>query len=184
MPLLWGCLLVFASFAVAAFPAGQPPPGAAQQPLDVIYVPTPTAVVAQMLSMARVGLGDVVHDLGSGDGRIVISAVRDFGAARAVGFEIDPQRIKEATENARAAGVADRVRFITQDLFAADLSEATVVTLYLLPKLNERLRPKPRALKPGTRIVSHNYAMGDEWKPSRTVVAAGSLVHFWTVPRR
>jgi len=151
--------------------------------LDVIYVPTPAAVVQRMLTIARVRPGDVVYDLGSGDGRIVIAAVRDFGAARGVGIELDPQRITEANANAAVAGVADRVRFVQQDLFEADFSDATVVTLYLLPAINLRLEPRIKALKSGTRIVSHNYDFGPGWKPAQTVVVDNNLIHFWTVPK-
>lgn len=156
----------------------------ASQPLDVIYVPTPAEVVKQMLSTAKVAAGDVVFDLGSGDGRIPIAAVRDFGAARGVGIELDPQRVAEARANAAAAGVSDRVQFLQQDLFKADLSDATVVAMYLLPAINARLQPTLRALRPGTRIVSHNYDMGQAWKPAKTLVVENSLVHFWTVPKR
>lgn len=156
----------------------------AQQPLDVIYVPTPEAVVRHMLTTAKVSGGDVVYDLGSGDGRIPIAAVRDFGAARGVGIELDPARIAEARVNAVAAGVADRVHFLQQDLFAADLSEATVIAMYLLPALNARLVPVLKALKPGTRIVSHNYDMGPAWPPATTVVVENSKVHAWVVPGR
>ncbi len=155
-----------------------------QQPLDVIYVPTPAAVVKKMLETAKVGPGDVVYDLGSGDGRIVISAVRDFGASRGVGIELDPQRNVEARRNAAAAGVADRVKFVERDLFTADFSPATVIALYLLPGMNVRLQPSLKALKAGTRIVSHNYDMGPGWKPARSFVVDNSLVHFWTVPKR
>ena len=154
------------------------------KPLDVIYVPTPDSVVKAMLATAKVGPGDVVYDLGSGDGRIPIAAVRDFGAARGVGIELDPQRVAEARANAVAAGVNERVRFVQQDLFEADLSQATVVAMYLLPAINARLLPTLRALKPGTRIVSHNYDMGPGWKPSKTFVVDNNVVHFWTVPRR
>jgi len=156
----------------------------AQQPLDVIYVPTPTEVVRQMLTTAKVGRGDIVFDLGSGDGRIPIAAVRDFGAARGVGIELDPQRIAEARANAEAAGVSDRVVFLQQDLFEADLAEASVIAMYLLPAMNARLQPRLRSLKAGTRIVSHNYDMGPAWKPAKSFVVENSLVHFWTVPRR
>lgn len=154
------------------------------KPLDVIYVPTPDSVVKAMLATAKVGPGDVVYDLGSGDGRIPIAAVRDFGAALGVGIELDPQRVAEARANAVAAGVSERVRFVQQDLFEADLSRATVVAMYLLPAINARLLPTLRALKPGTRIVSHNYDMGPGWKPSKTFVVDNNVVHFWTVPRR
>jgi len=156
----------------------------AQQPLDVIYVPTPTEVVRQMLTTAKVGRGDIVFDLGSGDGRIPIAAVRDFGAARGVGIELDPQRIAEARANAEAAGVSDRVVFLQQDLFEANLAEASVIAMYLLPAMNARLQPRLRSLKAGTRIVSHNYNMGPAWKPAKSFVVENSLVHFWTVPGR
>ena len=131
---------------------------------DVYYVPTPEEVVIEMLQMAHVTQNDIVYDLGCGDGRIVITAAKVFGA-RGVGVDIDPVRIKESNENARKAGVTDRVKFIEQDLFKADISEATVVSLYLYPELNLRLRPKLfRELRPGTRIVSHEFDM-DDWKP-------------------
>jgi len=156
----------------------------AQKPLDVIYVPTPTEIVRQMLITAKVGRGDVVFDLGSGDGRIPITAVKEFGAARGVGIELDPQRISEARANAVAAGVADRVVFLEEDLFESNLSEATVVAMYLLPHMNVRLQPRLRSLKPGTRIVSHNYDMGAAWKPAKSLVVDNNLIHFWTVPRR
>jgi SAM-dependent methyltransferase len=172
----------------AVVPAGLASSTSAQlqpsQPLDVIYVPTPTEVVRRMLATSRVGQGDVVFDLGSGDGRIPIAAVKDFGAARGVGIELDPQRIAEARANAIAAGVSDRVEFLQQDLFEADLSSGTVIAMYLLPAMNVRLQPKLRALKPGTRIVSHNYDMGAAWKPARSFVVDNNLIHFWTVPKR
>jgi ribosomal protein L11 methylase PrmA len=134
--------------------------------------------------VARVGKGDVIYDLGSGDGRIVISAVKDFGAARGVGIDIDPERIAEASANARLAGVADRVTFLNQDLFTTNFSDATVVTLYLLPSLNLKLRPKLLSdLRPGTRIVSHAFDIGD-WVPEQTIDVGGRRVYFWTVPRR
>jgi ribosomal protein L11 methylase PrmA len=138
-----------------------------------------------MLELAKPTRNDVVYDLGSGDGRIVITAARQYGS-RGVGYDIDPQRIKEANENARVAGVTDRVRFVQQDLFQADLSEATIVTLYLLPEINLKLRPKLlKELKPGTRIVSHNYGLGD-WDPIRTeTLDSGTgehLVFYWVVP--
>ena len=155
-----------------------------QKPLDVIYVPTPESVVKAMLTTAKVAAGDVVFDLGSGDGRIPIAAVKDFGAARGVGIELDPARIAEARVNAEAAGVGDRVTFLQQDLFTADLSAATVIAMYLLPSINEKLAPTFRALKPGTRIVSHNYDMGKAWKPAKSFVVENHVVHFWTVPKR
>ena len=151
---------------------------------DVIYVPTPPAVVDAMLGGAAVTAGDIVYDLGSGDGRIVITAAKKYGA-RGVGIEIDPALVKQATDNAAAAGVSDRVRFMTQNLFTADITEATVVTLYLLQSINERLRPKlVRELKPGTRVVSHVFNMGPEWPPEQTLMIGPSRVFFWTVPAR
>jgi tRNA A58 N-methylase Trm61 len=151
---------------------------------DVIYVPTPQEIVVGMLKLAKVGPGDVVYDLGSGDGRIPITAVKEFGAARAVGIDIDPQRIAEANANAQAAGVTDRVRFLNQDLFTSDFREASVVTLYLLPTLNVKLRPKLWAdLKPGTRVVSHSFDMGD-WVPEQTAQIMGKNIFFWTIPKR
>ena len=140
--------------------------------LDVPYLPTPKEVVAEMLELADVKGDDVLYDLGCGDGRVVIAAAQKFGT-RGVGVDIDPQRIKEANENAQKAGVRDRVKFLQQDLFQTDLSEATVVMLYLLPDINLKLRPKLlQELKPGTRIVSHDFDMG-EWKPQRVVQVQG-----------
>jgi hypothetical protein len=150
---------------------------------DVIYVPTPQDVVDGMLKMADVKAGDVVYDLGSGDGRIPITAVQKFGAVRAIGIDIDPQRIKEANENAVKAGVTDKVKFLNQDLFTTDFSEATVITLYLLTSLNQKLRPQLLELKPGTRIVSHAFDMGD-WVPEKTERIGGSTIYFWTVPEK
>ncbi|MGE5793582.1 MAG: methyltransferase domain-containing protein [Bacteroidota bacterium] len=163
-----------------AHPAG-PATGAAQ-PLDVPFVPTPADAVAAMLKLAGVRKDDVVYDLGSGDGRIVIAAARR--GARGVGIDIDPARIAEGERNARAAGVASRVRFVRQDLFDADLGDATVVTLYLLPRVNQRLRPKLLAeLKPGTRVVSYGFDMGD-WAPERTVEIGSSMLYLWVIPQR
>jgi SAM-dependent methyltransferase len=135
---------------------------------DVPYMPTHEKVVAEMLKVAKVGKDDILYDLGSGDGRIVIAAAKEFGT-RGVGVDIDPDLIREARENAVKAGVADKVKFLQQDLFETDIREATVVTLYLWPEINLRLRPKLLSdLKPGTRVVSHNHDMGD-WKPLKTV---------------
>ncbi|WP_026099001.1 SAM-dependent methyltransferase [Kamptonema formosum] len=152
---------------------------------DVPYVPTPDAVVEEMLKLAEVTGDDVLYDLGSGDGRIVITAAQKFGT-RGVGIEINPRLVQQSRENAQTAGVADRVKFSQQNLFEADLSEATVVTLYLLPEVNLKLRPKLlKQLKPGTRIVSHNYGMGD-WKPERAVMlrepAKQHYLFYWVVP--
>ena len=149
---------------------------------DVIYVPTPQPVVDAMLELARVKRTDVVYDLGSGDGRIVITAAKKYGAS-GVGIEIDPALVKQARANAAAAGVSSRVRFVTRDLFTADLSKASVVTLYLLQSINERLRPKlVRELKPGTRIVSHVFNMGPEWPPEKTLTVDRSRLFLWTLP--
>lgn len=156
---------------------------APSKPLDVPYVPTSPSVVDAMLKLAGVKSTDVVYDLGCGDGRIVIAAARDFGA-RGVGIDINPVRIAEARENAQKAGVASRVRFEEGDLFQADLREATVVTLYLLTSVNLKLRPKLLAeLRPGTRIVSNTFDMGD-WKPDQEVNLDGRRILLWTVPPR
>jgi ubiquinone/menaquinone biosynthesis C-methylase UbiE len=147
---------------------------------DIHYVPTSNAVLDAMFRLAAPTADDVVYDLGSGDGRIVIAAARRFGA-RGVGVEIDPALIKKATENARKAGVADKVRFVQQDLFKADLSDATVVMLYLSPTTNLRLAPKlQRELRPGTRVVSNRFDMGD-WKPDAEVKAGGRRVYLWRI---
>jgi len=178
--LVWfsAALLVAASPAVQAQPAKAP----ARNP-DVIYVPTPQEVVDEMLKVAKVGKGDVLYDLGSGDGRIPVTAAKRFGI-RAVGIDIDPDRIQEARENARKSGVEKLVTFRNEDLFETDFREATVVTLYLLPDLNVKLRPRLlKDLRPGTRIVSHQFDMGD-WKPERTIDLNGRTIYFWTVPSR
>ena len=150
---------------------------------DVIYVPTPYEVVDEMLKLANVKKGDVLYDLGSGDGRIPVTAAKKFGI-RAVGVDIDPQRIEEAKENAKKNGVAKLVEFRNEDLFRTRFGEATVVTLYLLPDLNVKLRPRLLAeLKPGTRIVSHQFDMGT-WKPDRKVELNGRTIYLWTIPPR
>ena len=171
---------------MSAGPDGAPQPAVAAQPLrepDVRYVPSPHGVVRAMLRLARVRPGDVVYDLGSGDGRIPIAAARRFGA-RGVGIDIDPARIAEAKANARKAGVADRVVFRNEDLFTADFRDADVVTLFLYPDLNLRLRPRLLAeLAPGTRVVSYGHDMGD-WTPDRKVRAGDAWVYLWTIPAR
>jgi ribosomal protein L11 methylase PrmA len=150
---------------------------------DVIYVPTPPEVVEAMLKVANVKAGDVVYDPGCGDGRIVVTAAQKYGA-RGIGIDIDPQRIKEANENVQKAGVGDRVKIMQADLFETNISEATVVTLYLLPSLNVKLMPKlMKELKPGTRIVSHAFDMGD-WKPEQTLNVDGRTVYYWTIPKK
>jgi len=161
------------------------PAGAAdlEREPDVIYVPTPQSVVEDMLRLADVKKGDVLYDLGSGDGRIPVTAARKYGV-RAVGIDIDPERIREANRNAKKNGVDKLVRFRQQDLFQTDLRDATVVTLYLLPDLNLKLRPRLlEQLKPGTRIVSHQFDMGD-WKADKTLETGGATVYLWIVPPR
>ncbi len=165
-----------AALLVASLSAQQRPK---QQP-DVRYVPTPQNVVEAMLQMAHVTSADVVYDLGSGDGRIPITAAQKFGA-RGVGIEIEPRLVREANDNAVKARVADRVWFVTQDLFETDLSPATVVTLYLLPRLNQQLMPKLKRLRPGTRIVSHYYDMGPEWPPDQSQDINSLMIYLWTI---
>lgn len=143
------------------------------------YLPSPAATVDEMLRLAAVGPGDVVYDLGAGDGRVVIAAAAKFGA-RGVGVEIDARLLEQARRNAVQAGVADRVRFLAQDLFATDLSGASVVALYLSPNFNEKLRPSLLALAPGTRIVSHSSGMGD-WRPDRRTAIRKDVL-LWVVP--
>jgi SAM-dependent methyltransferase len=162
-----------------------------RKPLDVPYVPTTETAVEAMLKLADVKPTDVVYDLGCGDGRIVIAAAKTYGA-RAVGIDIDPQRIAEANANARRAGVTNLVRFEENDLFQADFKEATVVTLFLLSSVNLKLKPKLLAdLKPGTRVVSNTFDMGD-WKPEKEFVVANTdddtflshRLYLWIVPQR
>jgi SAM-dependent methyltransferase len=151
---------------------------------DVEYVPTAHHVVAEMLRLVEMKPTDVVYDLGCGDGRVVISAAKRY-SARGVGVDIDPQRIKESRANARRAGVVERVKFLQQDLFTTDIREATVVFLYLLPQLNLQLRPKLLSdLRPGTRVVSHDFDMGD-WHPDQVVYVPGTYDHsvfYWVIP--
>ena len=180
-------IMVIASFAAAMISAA----GRAQEGRgDVVYVPTPQVVVDEMLKMAKVGPNDYVIDLGSGDGRIVITAARKHGA-RGFGVDLDTYLLKVARDNAKKAGVADRAQFYERNLFETDLSQATVITSYLLPEMNERLRPKLLSLKPGTRVVAHDYDLGewlpDEQKtlivPEKTVGDPGkSYIFFYIVP--
>ncbi|HEY6364770.1 MAG TPA: class I SAM-dependent methyltransferase [Candidatus Binatia bacterium] len=162
----------------------QQPSGKQLRSPDVVFVPTPYEAVDAMLKVAKAGKDDVVYDLGSGDGRIPIMAVQKYNATRAIGIDINPERIREAEANLKAANLGDRVRFLNEDLFEANIGDATVVTLYLLPSLNLKLIPKLLAeLKPGTRIVSHAFDMGS-WKPQQTLNAGGSTVYFWTIPAK
>ena len=194
-----GTLVLTLALSVVSTVAQQPFKPLEKKP-DVPYMPTHEKVVAEMLKVAKVGKDDILYDLGSGDGRIVITAAKEFGT-RGVGVDIDPDLIREARENAVKAGVADKVKFLQQDLFKTDIREATVVTLYLWPEINLRLRPKLLSdLKPGTRVVSHNHDMGD-WKPLKTVkmrmpheyVISKTLnmrvphqhkIYYWVVPAR
>ncbi len=180
-------LFLAALAALAAAAAACAQPGGQSIPLrapDAPFVPTKQEIVEEMLRVAGVGAGDVVYDLGCGDGRIVITAAQKFGA-RGVGIDIDPERISDANWYAKRAGVEKQVVFKLGDLFEADISEATVITLYLLPDMNARLRPKLlRDLKPGTRIVSHDFDLGPEWKPERTLRLGNDWIYFWTVPAR
>ncbi|GAB3550692.1 hypothetical protein GCM10027343_34060 [Noviherbaspirillum agri] len=148
---------------------------------DVPYVPTPQDVVDRMLELAKVGKNDVVYDLGCGDGRIVITAAKEHGA-RGVGIDLNPERIAEAKANAERAGVNGKVSFRVGDLFTSDFSEASVVTLYLLPDVNRALRPQLwKQLKVGTRVVSHDFDMGAKWPPEKTERVAGKTLYYWTI---
>lgn len=172
--------------AAVAPVADSTPAPTPKRDLDVPYVPTHQSIVDEMLKMADVKGGDVLYDLGSGDGRIPITAATRFGT-RGVGIDIDPDRIAEANKNAQSARVTDRVKFIEGDIFNADFREASVVTLYLLPEINLKLRPMLlEQLKPGTRVVSHNYDMGD-WLPEQTKTiktpdGVDHFIYFWRVP--
>jgi cyclopropane fatty-acyl-phospholipid synthase-like methyltransferase len=174
-------LLLAAVVSVLPIAAQQAPTQAPLRRPDIHWVPTPPAVVDAMLKLADVKPTDVVYDLGCGDGIIVTTAAQKYGA-RAVGIDIDPQRVKEATERAQKMGVSDKVEIRQEDLFEADIKDATVVTLYLLQSLNIKLMPKlKKELKPGTRVVSQSFSMGDEWPPEKTVDVDGRPVYLWTI---
>jgi 2-polyprenyl-3-methyl-5-hydroxy-6-metoxy-1,4-benzoquinol methylase len=171
---------LFAAVALTA-PVVAQQAGTLRSP-DVIFVPTPPEVVDAMLKLANVSGKDTVYDLGCGDGIIVATAAQKFGA-RAVGIDIDPQRVKEANERIQKTGVTDKVKILNQDLFETDISPATVVTLYLLPSLNQKLIPKlNKELKPGTRIVSQSFDMGEDYPAEKTMDVNGRMVYLWTVP--
>src|SRR3954464_11452990 len=155
-------------------------PQVGQAGKDVIWVPTPEEVVARMLTMAQVGPNDVVFDLGSGDGRTVIMAAKKFGA-RAQGIEYNPDMVKLSQDNAQKAGVAGKAQIRHGDIFATDFSSATVITLYLLPALNMKLRPTILSMKPGTRVVSHSFTMED-WEADEISTMDGRRAYFWVVP--
>ena len=175
--LLLGALNLLPVADVAA-QAGDP---AGKLALDVPYVPTEPEVVQSMLQLAGVKAGDKLYDLGCGDGRIVIAAAKTYDA-RGIGIDLNPERITEARENAKASGVEGKVRFLQQDLMKADFSDADVVSLYLLPSVNLKLRPQLwRQLRPGTRVVSHDFDMGPEWPPEKTVKVKGATIYRWTI---
>jgi len=169
-----------AAFALALL-AGGVHEAAAQFTYDAPFVPSPQVVVDEMLRVAGVGPQDFVVDLGSGDGRILITAATKFGA-RGMGVELDPNLIIQSEEAARQAGVSDRVKFVEQDLFKTDISAASVVTMYLLPGLNLRLRPRLLELAPGTRVVAHDFSLG-EWRPDRQTTIRKN-VFLWIVPAK
>ncbi|HTP33797.1 MAG TPA: class I SAM-dependent methyltransferase [Candidatus Acidoferrales bacterium] len=185
------CIVGVCTFAILGLAAASAQNGQPRKPLDVPYVPTTEEAVAAMLRLADVKNTDVVYDLGCGDGRIVVAAAKNYGA-KAVGIDIDPQRIAEANANAKRAGVEKLVRFEENDLFQADIKEASVVTLFLLSSVNLKLKPKLLAdLKPGTRIVSNTFDMGD-WKPEKEFTVPNTdddtflshRLYLWIVPAR
>jgi cyclopropane fatty-acyl-phospholipid synthase-like methyltransferase len=169
-------LILLALFAFQT----QTPPSSGPRQLDAPYVPTPPRVVEAMLKMARVTAEDVVYDLGCGDGRIPIAAALEYGA-RGAGVDLDPKRIEDATENAKAAGVAGKVRFVAQNVFDTDFRDATVVFLYMSLDVNRRLMPKLKALKPGSRVVSHVFDMGATWPPDERGETDGKSYYLWVI---
>jgi precorrin-6B methylase 2 len=178
----WVILLAAALlFSPAIANAQQYEPSIGQEGKDVIWVPTPDELIQAMLDVAKVTADDFVMDLGSGDGRIVIAAAKR--GARAVGIEYNPDMVELSRRNAEKAGVSDKATFVNADLFASDFSKATVITMYLLPQLNLKLRPAILDLKPGTRVVSHAFTMG-EWSADQTVELQGRTAYFWIVPAK
>jgi SAM-dependent methyltransferase len=178
------CLLAMLGGGWGGAWAAEPEPAKLTRKLDVWYVATPHEIVNRMLDEAKVRTGDVVYDLGCGDGRMVIAAAKKFGT-RGVGIDLDPARIKEARANAKAQGVDKLVTFRVADLFETDLREATVVMLYLLPEVNRRLKPKLFAeLSPGARVVSHDFDMGKDWPPDRSVNLGSDGIYMWVMPPR
>ncbi|HKC45524.1 MAG TPA: class I SAM-dependent methyltransferase [Burkholderiales bacterium] len=183
------CAVVAVSLAGASAYAQQAPtepkeyvPQVGQSGKDVVWVPTPEALIERMLKMAGVGPKDYVIDLGSGDGRTVIAAAQKFGA-RAMGIEYNPDMVALSIKNAEKAGLGDKVKFIKADIFETDFSQATVITMYLLPALNLKLRPKILDMRPGTRVVSHAFNMED-WQPDQTVTVEGRDAFLWIVPAK
>jgi SAM-dependent methyltransferase len=180
----WGAylLLIAAGLSAPVSMGSESEPTKLNRKLDVWYVATPHEVVDRMLDIGKVRAGDVVYDLGCGDGRMVIAAAKKFGT-RGVGIDLDPARIKEARANAKAQGVDKLVTFRVADLFQADLREATVVMLYLLPEVNRRLKPKLFAeLAPGARVVSHDFDMGRDWPADRSVNLGSDGIYMWVMP--
>jgi predicted RNA methylase len=172
-------LAVLTALVCAAVPAVAQEHAPLRAP-DVMFVPTPQEVVDAMLRLANVTAADVVYDLGSGDGRIPITAAQTYGAT-GVGVELNPDLIAQAKENAVKAGVSDKVTFLNQDLFETDLRPATVITLYLLREMNLKLMPRLKELKPGTRIVAHSFGMGAEWQPDKIEQVSGKSIFYWVV---
>ncbi len=172
-------ITLFLSFFSANVFAQEYEPSVGQQGKDVIWVPTPDSLIEAMLDLAKVTPEDNVIDLGSGDGRIVIAAAKR--GARAAGFEFNPDMVALSRKNAEKAGVSDKALFVNADIFESDFSKATVLTMYLLPHLNLKLRPAVLNLKPGTRVVSHAFNMG-EWNPDQTIELEGRTAYLWIVP--
>jgi hypothetical protein len=182
LPLVFALTMLLPSLAAQTSSGNQQfQPTVGQPGKNVIWVPTPDEVIAAMLDMAKVTPNDYLIDLGSGDGRIVIAAAKR--GARALGLEYNPDMVELSTQNAQKAGVADKASFKQADIFESDFSQATVVTMYLLPELNMRLRPKILEMKPGTRVVTHAFDMED-WEADQTAEADGRTAYFWIVPAR
>lgn len=183
---IWLVVLALVPAPASYCPAAQPATAQPERTPDVVYVPTPHDVVAKMLETAKVKKGDVVYDLGCGDGRIVVTAAKKFGC-KATGFDIDPQRIREANENVKKNSVGDLVQIKNQDIFKLDLSPANVVTLYLLPSLNVKLIPQLEKLRPGSRIVSHDFDM-EGVTPEKVINFTSEednvshTIYYWTTP--
>jgi len=173
-------MMMLILLAMLAVQVQSPPSPPGTLPLDAPYVPTPPRVVDAMLKMARVTGSDVVYDLGCGDGRIPIAAALKFGT-RGVGIDLDPKRIEDATENAKAAGVTDKVKFVAENVFDTDFRDATVVFLYMSLDVNQRLMPKLKSLKPGSRIVSHVFDMGPAWPPDERGETEGKTYYLWVI---
>jgi len=181
-PFWIACMVACIAFAPLQPATAQAGVSRPERKLDVWYVPTTAEVLDRMLDMAKIRPTDVIYDLGCGDGRIVIAAAKNYGV-RAVGVDLDPDRIREARANAKAAGVEALVTFTVGDLFKTDLREASVVTLYLLPELNRRLIPKLFAeLKPGARVLSHDWDMGKNWPPDQQLKLGSDNIYLWVMP--